>query len=51
MLKLFEKEDDKKVILDTCVLIDIFGYNGFPIAIIIGCISYLTFLIFYKNYQ
>ena len=24
MLKLFEKEDDKKVILDTCVLIDIF---------------------------
>ena len=33
------------------VLIDIFGYNGFPIAIIIGCISYLTFLIFYKNYQ
>ncbi len=42
MLKLFEKEDNKKVILDTCVLIDIFDASEE--------LSYYTKFI-YENFQ
>jgi MFS family permease len=30
-------------------LVDIFGIQGFPIAIILGCVFYLSFLVTYKD--